>query len=106
MGSVLEGRSTELFIVRALRLCIVRTLRLCAMTYTPIRAAQLVDATRACGVCSPRPRDSTAEPTLEPRRAFKKSFLRPCVARWARKTQGLARGTKRASCSHTYGECG
>src|SRR5262245_51439941 len=53
MGSVLEGRSTELFIVRALRLCIVRALWLCAMTYTPIRAAQLVDATRACGVCSP-----------------------------------------------------
>jgi hypothetical protein len=39
IGSVLEGRSTELFIVRALRLCFVRALRLCAVTYTPIRAA-------------------------------------------------------------------
>jgi hypothetical protein len=38
IGSVLEGRSTELFVVR--------TLRLCAIAYTPIRIAQLVDATR------------------------------------------------------------
>ena len=45
IGSVLEGRSTELLIVRALRLCVVRASQLCAMTYTPIRAAQLVDAT-------------------------------------------------------------
>ena len=37
IGSVLEGRSTELFVVR--------TLRLCATAYTPIRWVHLVDTT-------------------------------------------------------------